>query len=131
MRDCVLRLPESAAPDSLFGRAGQGVSRYSGQLRPRGLDVACVNPAAIAGGTGLLVPYFPSGVSLVAGEWRWTRAPYPSAPWLSFVGRRTATCRRAGGATWLQVSPTGAWAGKPDVLTKLSNGPRWGITRST
>ncbi len=118
--------PSHPSPDSLFGRAGQGVSRYSGQLRSRGLDVACVNPTSIAGGTGVLVPYFPSAMSLSAGQWRWTFAPYPPTPWLSFANRWTATCRSAGGATWLQVSRTGAWSSKPDVLTKLSNGPRWG-----
>jgi hypothetical protein len=118
--------PSRPSPDSLFGRAGEGVSRYSGQLSGRGLDVACVNPTSIAGGRGVLVPYFPSAASLSAGQWRWTSAPYPPTPWLSFANRWTATCRTAGGATWLQVSPTGSWSSMPDVLTKLSNGPRWG-----
>jgi hypothetical protein len=118
--------PSQPSPDSLFGRPGQGVSRYSGQLRSRGLDVACVNPTSIAGRRGVLVPYFPSAVSLTAGASRWTFPPYPPTPWLSFTNRWAATCRSAGGATWLQVSRTGAWASKPDQLTKLSNGPQWG-----
>jgi hypothetical protein len=118
--------PSRPSPDSLFGRAGQGVSRYSGQPSGRGLDVACVNPTSIAGGRGVLVPYFPSAVSLSAGQWRWTSAPYPPTPWLSFANHWTAICRSASGATWLQVSPTGSWSSKPDVLTKLSNGSRWG-----
>jgi Protein of unknown function (DUF3089) len=118
--------PSEPSPDSLFGRPGQGVSRYSGQLRSRGLDVACVNPASIAGGKGILVPYFPSAGSLSAGGMRWLLPPYPPTPWLSFANRWTATCRSAGGATWLQVSPTRAWPSKPDVLTKLGSDPRWG-----
>ena len=53
--------PAVPPADALFGRPGQGVSLQSGQTRRTGLSVACVNPAAIAGGTGALDPYFPAG----------------------------------------------------------------------
>ena len=39
---------------------GQGVSLLSDQLTTHGLEVACVNPAAIGGGSGTLIPFFPS-----------------------------------------------------------------------
>jgi hypothetical protein len=43
--------------DSVFGRPGQGTSLQSGQTAKAGQQVACVNPAALGGGTGDLDPY--------------------------------------------------------------------------
>ena len=40
--------PTQPPKNSLFGRPGQGVSLQSGQTASKGLEVACVNPAAIA-----------------------------------------------------------------------------------
>jgi hypothetical protein len=50
--------------DSLFGRPGTGVSLMSLQLTAAGQQVACVNPASIAGGTAPLSPYFPKAGSV-------------------------------------------------------------------
>ena len=49
--------PAQPPPDSVFGRPGQGVSLQSGQTAKAGQQVACVNPAALGGGTGNLDPY--------------------------------------------------------------------------
>jgi hypothetical protein len=98
---------------SLFGRPGQGVSLQSGQTATGGLQVACVNPAAIGGGLGVaadLVPYFPA-------------SPPVSTPWVTYPGLYSAACSSAGGATWLQVSHLTV-AGRPVVSESL--GAEWG-----
>ena len=48
--------PSQPPAGSLFGRPGQGVSLQSGQTAKAGQQVACVNPAALAGGTADLGP---------------------------------------------------------------------------
>jgi Protein of unknown function (DUF3089) len=48
--------PSQPPVGSVFGRPGQGVSLQSGQAAKAGQQVACVNPAALAGGTGDLDP---------------------------------------------------------------------------
>jgi Protein of unknown function (DUF3089) len=80
-------------PNSEFGIAGQGVSWLSGQYSGAGQQVACVNPAAIGGGTAPLQPYF-AGVN-AAGT---------TAAWVTYPGRYTAACQTAGNVTWLQVT---------------------------
>jgi len=102
--------PVQPPPDSLFGRPGQGVSLQSGQTATTGLQVACVNPAAIGGGTADLVPYFP------------TSPPF-TTPWVTYPDLYSATCRSAGGATWLQVDDL-TIDGRPAVGEQL--GPAWG-----
>ena len=105
--------PGQPPADSLFGRPGQGVSLQSGQTATQGLQVACVNPAAIGGGLGVtadLVPYFPA-------------SPPVSTPWVTYPGLYSAACRSAGGATWLQVSDLTV-AGRPVVSETL--GAEWG-----
>ena len=105
--------PGQPPADSLFGRPGQGVSLQSGQTATEGLQVACVNPAAIGGGLGVtadLVPYFPA-------------SPPVSTPWVTYPGLYSAACSSAGGATWLQVSKLTV-AGRPVVSESL--GAMWG-----
>ena len=115
-RGCVIAyssFPGVPPPYALFGRAGAGVSLLSGETAVD-RQVACVNPAAIAGGTAALHTLFPSGAvpGLTA-----------STPWIGAIGRFTGTCRHADGATWLQVTATAH-----DVRPKLkeSLGPIWG-----
>lgn len=104
--------PGEPPEGALFGRPGQGVSLQSGQTATKGLEVACVNPAAIQGGTGELEPSFPS-LGAVA------------TPWVSYPGRYVAQCRHAGGATWLEVQPTPTPSGHRPVVTEQA-GPDWG-----
>jgi hypothetical protein len=118
---CVIAYSSFPGPppaDSLFGRPGQGVSLQSGQTATAGLAVACVNPAAVGGGTAALSPYF-----LTA-----TMAPPPpavSTPWVSYPDLYTARCQSAGGATWLQVTgAAGPRDNRPEVTQTL--GPNWG-----
>jgi pimeloyl-ACP methyl ester carboxylesterase len=85
--------PSEPPADSLFGRPGQGVSRQSGQTARRGVQVACVNPAALGGGTAGLDPYFLTATQTGL-------APPPATNWVTYPSKYTATCRRQGGASW-------------------------------
>ena len=95
---------------ALFGRPGTGVSLLSLQLARAGQQVACVNPAALGGGTAPLVPYFPASGPV---------------PWTTYPNLYTASCQSAGGATWLQVSPTGI-PGDTRPTVRAALGPVWG-----
>ena len=104
--------------DALFGRPGQGVSLLSGQTTSAGQEVACTNPANLAGGAGPLQPFLPSGD--VA-----TSIAALATPWVSFPGLYSAACAHSGGASWLQVTATPA-PGDVRPLVKATLGPAWG-----
>ncbi len=95
---------------ALFGRPGTGVSLMSLQVATSGQQVACVNPAAISGGSGHLSPFFPQ--------------PGP-VPWVTYPGLYRAECRTGGGASWLQVD-TLKQPGDVRPVVKASLGPTWG-----
>jgi hypothetical protein len=101
---------------SLFGRPGQGVSLQGAQTATAGQQVACVNPAALSGGTAALSPYF---VSLLE-----KLTPPVSTTWVTFPGLYQATCEHRDGASWLQVS---AAAGDPRPTVTETSGPTWGL----
>ena len=115
--------PRRPPPDSLFGRPGQGVSLQAGQRGTRGLRVLCTNPAALAGGTGALIPYFPAPAPAPAPGSA-TGAP-PAAPWVEYPDLYAATCRASGSAGWLDVVDVGP---HQDVRPRVSEalGPEWG-----
>jgi len=105
--------PSTPPADSLFGRAGQGVSLQSGQTAKRGLQVVCVNPAALSGGSATLAPVFPSLLRA---------AP---TPWVSYPGLYTARCEQSDGASWLNVTKaTGPADHRPTVTEE--GGPTFG-----
>jgi hypothetical protein len=104
---------------SLFGRPGTGVSAMSDQTATAGLQVACVNPATFSNASGPLLPYFLRPTSAVPGVTVGTT-------WVSFPGLYTARCATIGGATTLQVTPTGV-PGDPRPLVKATLGPAWGF----
>jgi hypothetical protein len=79
--------------NSYFGIPGTGVSLLSGQSGGAGQQVACVNPAAIGGGTGSLQPYFAR-----------VNAAGTTARWVTYPRLYAAACKTAGDVTWLQVS---------------------------
>jgi hypothetical protein len=104
--------PSTPPADSLFGRPGQGVSLQSGQTARQGLQVVCVNPAALSGGPATLTPVFPSLGTL-------------STPWVSYPGLYTARCEQGDGAGWLNVTKaTGPSDHRPTVTEQA--GPAWG-----
>ena len=102
-------LPPSS---SLFGRPGQGVSLLSGQFTTHELQVVCVNPAAIGGGTGELSPYFPS-------------EGLEATPWVFFPKLYSARCESSSGATWLQVTKSSGVSDHRPVV-KETDGSDWG-----
>jgi hypothetical protein len=110
--------PGQPPPDSLFGRPGQGVSQLSGQTSTSGVQVLCVNPAALSGGSGRLDPYFPTAdVS--------TSRVSVTTPWVTYPNLYTARCEHAGGATWLNVVATHV-PGDPRARVTEVGGPIWG-----
>jgi hypothetical protein len=100
---------------SSFGRVDTSINGNDG-LEPKsvkGLQVLCTNPAALAGGPGPLVPYFPSEGTV-------------STPWVSYPNLYRAQCLTSGGATWLQVTDiAGARDNRPVV--QQTAGPGWGL----
>jgi len=125
--------PAQPPSDSVFGRPGQGTSLQSGQTATTGQQVACVNPAALAGGPADLDPYLLTATQT-------TRFPIDSGrltepvftPWVSYPGLYSASCQHGGGATWLQVtSLAGTSRTRPVVNDDQEGnlggtGPAWG-----
>jgi hypothetical protein len=117
--------PSQPPADSVFGRPGQGTSLQSGQTATTGQQVACVNPAALDGGSGDLVPYVPKATQLGLTEKVSTR-------WITYPRLYSAQCEQGDGATWLQVaSLAGKSRTRPvvndHVLGDLGGtGPAWG-----
>jgi hypothetical protein len=104
--------PSTPPADSLFGRPGQGVSLQSGQSASQGLQVVCVNPAALSGGVAALGAVFPSLGTL-------------PTPWVSYPGLYTAQCEESDGASWLNVTKaTGPADHRPTVAEQ--DGPLYG-----
>jgi hypothetical protein len=108
--------PSEPPANADFGRPGQGSSLALGQTATTGVQVACVNPAAPAGGTAGLDPYFLTATSTPP-------PPQVTSPWVAYPGLYTATCRSSGGATWLQVDTVDP-AGRP-VISEV-DGPAVG-----
>jgi hypothetical protein len=105
--------------NSLFGRAGRGVSLLSGQGSAGSQQVACVNPVTFSSRVGALQPFFLNVISPTPGVRVLT-------PWVTFPGLYTAQCQQSGGASWLQVTATpGSGDRRPTVSASL--GPQWGF----
>jgi Protein of unknown function (DUF3089) len=125
--------PSRPPGDSLFGRPGQGVSLQSGQRAKAGQQVACVNPAALPGGTGDLDPYLLTVIQTIRYPVDSGRLTEPvSTPWVTYPGLYSATCEHGGGATWLQVTSLAGTSRTRPVVNddKAGNlggtGPAWG-----
>jgi hypothetical protein len=109
------------------------VSLQSGQTAKAGQQVACVNPAALSGGTGDLDPYLLTATQTAQfpiDSGRLTE-PVPT-PWVTYPDLYSATCKQGGGATWLQVtSLAGTGRTRPVVNDNKEGqlggtGPAWG-----
>lgn len=117
--------PSQPPPNSVFGRPGQGTSLQSQETAKAGQQVACVNPAALGGGTGDLDPYL-----LTASQPR-LKEPVPTQ-WVTYPGLYSATCEQNGGATWLQIASLAGTSHTRPVVTgdiipgTLDTGPAWG-----
>jgi len=115
----------SSAPgeDALFGRVDSPINPFH-QDASRHLQVLCVNPTSIGGGSGPALPYLPTSnlASLVGKTW-----PIGSAktPFISYPGEYQATCKSNGVADWLQIDRTSTKDARPNVSTLSS--PTWGL----
>jgi len=104
--------------NSQFGRttSDAGVSLLAPHNISPKIAIACVNPAAPAGGQTRLDPYVPSLFLqfLAAGA-----APQVGTPWVSFPAEYTASCKSSGNATWLQVTHTSGSLDQRPLLGQL------------
>jgi hypothetical protein len=108
--------PSEPPAGSPFGRPGVGVSIQSGENSSKGEQVACVNPAALAGGSGSLSPWF---VRAQVPQ----LSPGATTRWVTFPDLYTARCEHEGDATWLQVDHASG-TGRPTVTEQ--SGPTFG-----
>jgi hypothetical protein len=106
--------PAEPPANADFGRPGQGVSVYSGQTATTGVEVACVNPASLGGGSADLLPYFPVA-----------RVSAVGTSWVIYPRMYSASCQSRGGATWLEVRKIASGLDIRPHLTEAL-GPAWG-----
>ena len=126
--------PSEPPADSVFGRPGQGTSLQSGQTTKVGQQVACVNPAALAGGVDDLDPYVLAVTQIgPAAGLDSALKQSVTTPWVTYPGLYAANCKSGGGATWLQVtSLAGTRRVRPVVTDSVvgnyggGTGPAWG-----
>jgi hypothetical protein len=121
--------PENA----FFGRPGSPL--LEGGTVPPGSQVLCVNPTILSqdGGTGSLLTYAPTTpFPGTLGEGSPT--PTASTPWVEAPGLYTAQCKNENGASWLQVTLSGAIGeavqkelGERNELAEELVGPEWGL----
>jgi hypothetical protein len=115
---------EPPPPDSLFGRPNTGIR--ANEFVGKDVEVLCVNPASISGGTGPLEPYFATasfpGLTAATPE----GTPAATAPWVTYPDLYTGHCESASGANWLQVDTTDIPGDTRPVVTE-SLGPAWGL----
>jgi hypothetical protein len=106
--------------NTLFGRPGTGVSFLDVTPGPTaGMMVLCVNPANLtSGGSGLLQPYFPSGITATTGG--------ALTPWLTQPRLYSGQCQYQNGTSWLQVTAP-VTPGDPRSVVTQSLGPSWGL----
>jgi Protein of unknown function (DUF3089) len=88
--------PPSAT--SLFGKSGGP-----------GLEAACVNPAAIAGGSGPALAYFPSSAAIneASTSVEWLKGKTIATPFVAVPGLVTAECQKNDVASYLAVTVHG------------------------
>jgi hypothetical protein len=117
--------PAEPPADAVFGRPGQGTSLQGLQTTKAGQQVACVNPAALAGGTGELAPYIQTNTALGLKE------PVHTT-WVTYPELYSATCQQGGGASWLQITSLAGSSGTRPVVSEygvsaVDTGPAWGL----
>jgi hypothetical protein len=119
--------PSEPPAYSVFGRPGRGTSLQAWETGKAGQQVACVNPAALSGGTAELDPYLLTASQLGLKE-------RVTSPWVTYPGLYSAACKQGGGATWLQItSLAGTSHTRPLVQENtaatsrlVDTGPAWG-----
>jgi hypothetical protein len=111
--------------NSLFARVTSGDNLNAG-VSTAGMQVLCVNPAALAGGVGALQPYEPTRT--IGSHLPFTQIaqlPPFTTGFVTFGGLQ-AQCREGDGASWLQVDATTKSVYDAGA-TKQVLGPTWGL----
>src|ERR1700677_5016846 len=115
--------PSDPPANANFGRPGQGISLNTDQTATTDVQVACVNLAAIGGGTADLDTYWPLSPPLPIPSMA-PPAPWVSTPWLYYPQQYTGTCETQDGASWLQVTPVAATGDTRPLVNEIA-GPTW------
>jgi hypothetical protein len=110
---------------------------YFGKVTANDMVAACMNPAALGGGSGELRAYYTSEGRTITGgpqtrTWVTPDRPVPT-PWATLPGMLTAECKSQGNTTWLEVtvhaSPTDARTKDitGDVMSGGQVNAQWGL----
>jgi hypothetical protein len=88
-------------------------------------EVACVNPTVPLqdGEPGSALGYYPT-VPFPGPLKRFVQVPHGVTPWVATPGEYSAQCKKANGASWLQLTRTAANDPREALLETL--GPLWG-----
>lgn len=102
--------------NSQFGRTSSdaGVNLLAPRRPAPNLQIMCVNPTALSGGTGALEPYVPTLIFTFTGN-----SLGATTPWTAYSGGYTARCKTAGNASWLQIAHTAGSADQRPLLTRF------------
>jgi hypothetical protein len=93
------------------------------------LQVACVNPAALTGGTATLDAYIPNrqlATAALPGQPNTSELPDFQTDFTSYPGLVKGTCKYEDGTSWMMVDhPNGPGNTAPQIKATL--GPAWGL----
>ena len=103
--------------NSLFGRTADAFGTDIPASQRGNMQVLCVNPAALTGGTAQLHPYF------IITSRKATSPPGPGFD--AYPDQVSGTCKSNDGATWLQIDHPTSGAANPPIQDSL--GPTWGL----
>lgn len=130
--DCVVAYSSfDVAPPSAsaFGKTFDAFNSAIPVSGRDGLQVACVNPAALAGGTATLHPYLPNrklAEAALPGQPDTSQLPSYPTVFTAYPGQVKGTCTYQDGTSWLMIDhPNGPAATTPQIRATL--GPAWGL----
>jgi Protein of unknown function (DUF3089) len=113
--------------NSLFGRSEAGITALGGSPAGPGFEVVCVNPAQFAQDEGESGPLFGyASTTPFPGLLKpFVQVPKAPTPWVGNPAQYSGQCKRAEGAHWLQVTPSGPPGDTREPLLETL-GPEWG-----
>ena len=115
-------------PTADFSIPGQGVSLLAPTPNPtEGMQVMCVNPAALVPGDGVAEPYLPSSAGNAAIKAGKSLASVP-VPWQTTPDLYSAACTHRGDASWLQITAP-ITPGDTRTVVTPPEGPNTGLHR--
>jgi len=110
-----------------FGRVGSPLLGGTiGEEELKNDEVLCVNPAALVPGNSAGPLSREESTSPFPGLLgSFVKAPKASTPWVTWLGQYTGQCKRANGATWLQLTNVGPPRDPREAIAEVL-GPLWG-----